>query len=195
MKKILLALLLIIAGLLGTFYGCEPRPLPPLEIYFSPKGGIQEAVVAEISRARKTILVQAYSFTSGPLAAALREAHKRGVAVQIILDKQRVADEYREPDFFLHAGVAVLLDGKHPIAHNKVIIIDDQVVITGSYNFTKQAESNAENVLVIRDGPTAKLYTRNWQFHAQHSEPYLGKSPETEDEPKPAPKAKTKRQR
>jgi phosphatidylserine/phosphatidylglycerophosphate/cardiolipin synthase-like enzyme len=54
-----------------------------------------------------------------------------------------------------------------------VMIIDGEVVITGSFNFTKQAEqANAENLLVIRDQPIAEKYTENWRAHAEHSEPY-----------------------
>ena len=57
-----------------------------VEVYFSPKGGATEAVVSVIEKARKTIYVQAYSFTSAPIAKAIVDAHKRGVAVNVILD-------------------------------------------------------------------------------------------------------------
>jgi len=75
--------------------------------------------------------------------------------------------------------VPVRIDAKHAIAHNKVMVIDAEVVITGSFNFTRQAEqSNAENLLVIRDKLIAKRYTENWQAHADHSEPYEKKETE-----------------
>ena len=64
----------------------------------------------------------------------------------------------------------------HAIAHNKIIIIDGETLITGSFNFTKAAEErNAENLLVIRDKKLASLYVRNWQEHSQHSESYDGR--------------------
>jgi phosphatidylserine/phosphatidylglycerophosphate/cardiolipin synthase-like enzyme len=63
-----------------------------------------------------------------------------------------------------------------PIAHNKVIIIDGETVITGSFNFTKAAEeNNAENLLVIHDKKLAERYTKNWDEHAKHSEVYAGR--------------------
>jgi phosphatidylserine/phosphatidylglycerophosphate/cardiolipin synthase-like enzyme len=63
------------------------------------------------------------------------------------------------------------IDAKHAIAHNKVMIIDGEAVITGSFNFTKAAEeSNAENLLVIRDKKLAERYIKNWQEHERHSE-------------------------
>ena len=69
-----------------------------------------------------------------------------------------------------------MIDTKHAIAHNKVMVIDGAVVITGSFNFTKAAEEkNAENLLVIRDRDLAGKYGENWQDHAGHSEGYVGR--------------------
>jgi phosphatidylserine/phosphatidylglycerophosphate/cardiolipin synthase-like enzyme len=71
--------------------------------------------------------------------------------------------------------VPVLIDAIHAIAHNKVMVIDGKMVITGSFNFTNSAEErNAENLLVIRDRVLAERYEQNWQKHKTHSEPYAG---------------------
>jgi phosphatidylserine/phosphatidylglycerophosphate/cardiolipin synthase-like enzyme len=71
----------------------------------------------------------------------------------------------------------VKIDSVHAIAHNKVIVIDGETVITGSFNFTKAAEeNNAENLLIINDKKLAEQYIKNWQKHAQHSEVYVGKA-------------------
>lgn len=132
--------------------------------------------MAEIGRAQRSILVQAYSFTSAPIAEAIRDAHQRGVAVAVLLDKSQETEKYSSADFLLHAGVPTQIDSRHAIAHNKVMILDGQTVITGSFNFTKSAEeSNAENLLIIRDPTIADAYTQNWNLHAGHSEPYEGK--------------------
>ncbi|MEI8376669.1 MAG: phospholipase D-like domain-containing protein [Planctomycetota bacterium] len=70
----------------------------------------------------------------------------------------------------------MLIDGKHPIAHNKIMIIDGETVITGLFNFTNQAEEhNAENLLVIHDCGMAERYLANWHDHEAHSEPYTGR--------------------
>src|SRR5580704_11698686 len=74
--------------------------------YFSPEGGCTEAVVAEIQSARQSILVQAYSFTSTPIAKALVEAHQRGVQIAVILDKSNKTDRYSAADFVRNAGIA-----------------------------------------------------------------------------------------
>jgi len=132
--------------------------------------------VAEIGRARSTILVQAYSFTSTLIGQALVDASHRGVKVEVILDKSNRRDEHSLADMLRDAGIPVMIDPRHEIAHNKVMVIDGAVVITGSFNFTRQAEhSNAENMLVIRDQNLARQYADNWSAHLAHSDTYLGR--------------------
>ena len=93
----------------------------------------------------------------------------------MILDKSQRTEKSSEADFLAHAGIRTLIDPVHAIAHNKIVIVDGQVVITGSFNFTEAAEEhNAENLLIIRDLELAKRYTQNWHMHEGHSEPYAG---------------------
>lgn len=126
----------------------------------------------ELGKAHETVLVQAYSFTSTPIAKALVEAHQRGVKVAVLLDKCQRTERYSSATFLSHAGIAAFIDGRHAIAHNKVMVIDAQTVLTGSFNFTKAAEEkNAENLLVLRSKELAAQYTANWRQHRQHSEP------------------------
>ncbi len=69
-----------------------------------------------------------------------------------------------------------MIDGQHAIAHSKVIVIDNEVVITGSFNFTRAAEQqNSENLLLIHDPALAARYAENWQTHAAHSSRYVGR--------------------
>lgn len=172
MKRMLVSLLLLIAASPLT----RAADCPEIHVYFAPPGGCTDAVVAELNKAQKTILVQAYTFSSKPISAALVNAQKRGVQVAAILDKGQRMDRYTEATTLAHAGIRTLIDAQHTIAHNKVMIIDGETVITGSMNFTKTVEEhNAENLLVIRDPTVAGQYTRNWQDHEKHSEAYGGK--------------------
>jgi phosphatidylserine/phosphatidylglycerophosphate/cardiolipin synthase-like enzyme len=131
-------------------------------------------VVDQLYGAKQSVLVQAYSFTSAPIAKALVEAHKRHVDVQVILDKSQRTERYTSATFLANEGVPTYIDSRHKIAHNKVMIIDGKTLITGSFNFTKAAEEgNAENLLVIKNAPElAARYTANWKEHLEHSEPY-----------------------
>ncbi|MDY0882328.1 phospholipase D family protein [Dongia soli] len=129
-----------------------------------------------VGAAKKQIRVQAYSFTSAPIAKALADAYRRGVDVKVILDKSQATAKYTGATYLQNAGVPVAIDYKVAIAHNKVIVIDGSTVITGSFNFTKAAqEKNAENLLVIRDADLARQYIANWQAREAVSRPYKRK--------------------
>jgi len=100
--------------------------------------------------------MQPYSFTSAPIAKALVDAKKRGVRVEAILDKSNRTDKYSAADFLANSGIPTLIDAQHAIAHNKVIIIDGEIVIGGSFNYTKAAQDkNAENVEITRSQAVA----------------------------------------
>ena len=129
MKSVLLALFLAV-----SIHAAD------IQVFFSPIGGCTKAVVENLKKATNTVLVQAYSFTSGPIAKALVDAEKRGVKVQVILDKSQRTEKYSSADFVQHAGIPTYIDAKHAIAHNKIMIIDGKTVLTGSFNFTKAAE-------------------------------------------------------
>lgn len=181
MVSIWVVLLLLLAG-------CAPQSSIPqgVQVYFSPHGGVTEAVVNALDHATNSVLVQAYSFTSAPIAKALVEAHRRGVNVQVILDKSQRTEKYSEADFLKHNDIPTLIDARHAIAHNKIMIIDGYVVLTGSFNFTKAAEEhNAENLLVINDPVLARQYLENWHAHEQHSEPYERKAKPAERSRRP----------
>jgi phosphatidylserine/phosphatidylglycerophosphate/cardiolipin synthase-like enzyme len=132
-------------------------------VCFVPGEDCEGVIVAEIYQARGVILVQAYSFTSMPIAKALVSAKQRGVSVQVILDKSQRSERYSGATFLGNAGIRTLIDEQPSIAHSKIIIIDGVSVITGSFNFTHSAQQyNAENLIVIRDGVLAQHYTQNW---------------------------------
>ena len=146
------------------------RREPALAVYFSPRGGCAAAVVAVVAAARSEVLVQAYSFSSPDIAAALAAAAKRRVRVVVLLDRSNEAESYSELGDLQSHGVEVWIDAAHAIAHNKVIVIDGRTVLTGSFNFTRQAEyENAENLLILRDHrDLAARYRANFHGHRDH---------------------------
>lgn len=176
MKRLSLLLFLLLATCASPASPPSPLQATPivLAVYFSPEGGATDAIVQELDRAKTSILVQAYSFTSALIAKAFVAAHERGVKVEILLDKINLTSQFTSGPFVPKAGIPVKIDSTHDIAHNKILIIDGKTVITGSFNFTKNAEDkNAENLLIIRDKALAEKYTKNWLDHVGHSEPYL----------------------
>lgn len=176
----LLVALTALPGIAALSYYKQEAPSPrviqergPAEVHFSPNGGCTDAIVAQIAGAKKSVLVQAYSFTSAPIAEALVAAHKHGVVVRVILDQKRLNEEGNKAAFISDNGVESFTDKERGDAHNKVLIIDSSVVITGSMNFSAKGEfKNAENIIILRDSSVAATYTNNWNAHAQHSHSY-----------------------
>lgn len=157
-----------------------------VSIYFSPNGGCTEAIVGRIKSAKHSIRVMAYSFTSAPIAEAILAAKKRGVVVDIVLDKSQASHQYSAATFLHNQGASPLIDGAHAIHHNKVIVIDERVVVTGSFNFSAAAEkSNAENLIIFGDHKEiAAAYTEEFLKHARHSAQYIGfKQPVVSEKP------------
>jgi phosphatidylserine/phosphatidylglycerophosphate/cardiolipin synthase-like enzyme len=177
----LLALVLIGSAAFGTDKP-DAYPVTIESIAFAPNNSSKlgygdcdctNTVVDVLSHAKKTVLVQAYNFTSEPIAAALIAAHKRGVSVKVIGDRSVPTERSSKGQECVDAGIAVVIDKKHHIAHNKVIVIDGEITITGSFNWTDSAENNnAENLLVIHSDKIAAIYTANWKVHADHAEPF-----------------------
>lgn len=147
--------------------------LPAVAAHFSPKGGCHDAILRELKAARREVLVQAYSFTADPLTFALVNAKKQGITVEIVLDKSNEVERYSDLHILLEQGMEVKIDHDHAIAHNKIIIIDKTTLITGSFNFTNQAEhENAENLLIIKGHPELiNQYRESFFKHREHSKP------------------------
>lgn len=148
-------------------------PSASYQVCFTPGEDCTSLIVREIANAKKSIYVQAYSFTSPAIAKALADASHKGIAVNIILDKSQVKhNQYSSATYFQHQNIPLYIDNKPAIAHNKVMIIDQQTVITGSFNFTKAAQhKNAENVIIINDDHLAERYLANWNRRKEISIP------------------------
>ncbi|TNF68657.1 MAG: phospholipase D family protein [Gammaproteobacteria bacterium] len=135
------------------------------QLCFTPSNGqCTKLIVNEINNAKKSINIQAYSFTSQPIVVALIDASKRGVTVTPVLDKIDAGNKYNVSHALTNANIPVWIDYQPKIAHNKVMIIDDKTVITGSFNWTKSADyRNAENVLIIHNVTLANQYNQNFK--------------------------------
>lgn len=131
---------------------------------FTPGENCTQLIINTLNKATHSVYVQAYSFTSAPIANALMNLKKRNVDVQVILDKSQIKNNrYSSAKFLMNSNIPTWIDYRPAIAHNKVMIIDDRILITGSFNFTKAAqEKNAENVLIINNPKLASEYLANW---------------------------------
>jgi phosphatidylserine/phosphatidylglycerophosphate/cardiolipin synthase-like enzyme len=169
MKQVITAILIALAA--------RPAPateLPPIyttgdaTVCFTTSkstigGDCAAVLVAEIAKAERELLVQAYNFTEPRIIAAIIAAHERGVLVTVILDKISPSQKGEGADPVHEAGIPTFIDRKPKIAHNKVVVIDQTTVVTGAFNFSTNAECcNAENLLVIHRPALAIAYVENF---------------------------------
>jgi phosphatidylserine/phosphatidylglycerophosphate/cardiolipin synthase-like enzyme len=140
-----------------------------LGVYFTPPANAVAAIIKAIDASEREVLVQAYGFTHNGIAQALVRAHQRGVLVRVLLDKKSASSNRFVIGLLENAQIEVRQDGKHVIAHNKVMVIDQEVVITGSFNFTNSAATrNAENFLILKSEDLAQQYRLQWKNHWAH---------------------------
>jgi len=134
------------------------------KVYFSPNGGCQDAVVQEISKAHHSIDVAMYSLTSREIAQALLGAQERHVKIKISLDAAQINDHFSKSRYLISKGLEVKFHMGPGLMHNKFAVIDDSVVITGSFNWTITADKkNAENLLIISDRALARKYSKQFK--------------------------------
>lgn len=165
----------------GDYVG-KPAGTPPtpaaseggISVFFSPNGGAGAAVVAAINSAKSTLDVQAYLLSTKDIIAPIAKAQTRGVKVRVVMDASNATDQYSGATYLANAGVPVFLDSEHKEAHNKVMLVDGKTIVTGSFNFTRAAdEQNAENLLIIEAKPKLfAAYKKNFETHLKHSKPH-----------------------
>lgn len=143
-----------------------------IQACFTPNKMCQTRIIETIMTAKKSIHLQAYSFTDPEIGQALKEAALRNVDVLIILDKSNRKDPRSLAKTYKHPKISFRYDHLPGIAHNKIIILDEEILITGSYNFSKSAYSrNAENVLFIKNTKLIQDYLKNWHVRWDKSKP------------------------
>ena len=163
---------LIVMGALAPLAHTEPQPAEVLAVYFTPPTGAVHGLTKHLDGAKKSIRVMAYGFTSVEISQALVRAKQRGVLVELIQDEKSSQNNGEAIAPLVEVGIFVRNDAEHAIQHNKVMLIDDDVVVTGSYNFTNSADKrNAENFMILKSVDAAKRYAENWAIHWAHAKP------------------------
>lgn len=135
-----------------------------IENYFSPSDGARAFLLGYLKNAKSSIKVMAFSFTDDATAQEMIALHQRGGDVRVVFEARSAEGTGSEFGILEQAGVGVLRDANCYTFHNKVIVIDERVVVTGSYNFTNRAENvNDENMVIITDPALAKLYSDEFE--------------------------------
>ncbi|MEJ5225912.1 MAG: phospholipase D-like domain-containing protein [Anaerolineales bacterium] len=143
------------------------------EVYFSPDDQPADRIVELLYDAQESIHFLAFSFTSDDISQALQDRFNNGVAVRGVMEADQVrTNEGTEYDTFRQLGMVVRLDGNPGDMHHKVIIVDERIVIMGSYNFSRSAEErNDENLLIIHSPQVARVFMEEFQRVFERAEP------------------------
>jgi len=146
------------------FFVCSPSVYAGTEVYFSPNGGCQAAVLSEIGKASKSIDIAMYSITSREIAQAVVKAKERKVSVRIVLDRSQINEHFSKSKYLISKGLDVKFHIGPGLMHDKFAVIDGRALLTGSFNWTASAEKkNAENLLLIKDRSIAGKYAKEFK--------------------------------
>jgi phosphatidylserine/phosphatidylglycerophosphate/cardiolipin synthase-like enzyme len=149
-----------------------------VEVLFSPDDRVAARLVSLLRGARQRIDVMAYSFTSDALGEALVSRAQDGVNVRGVFDQGQATASGAEFSRLRQAGLDVRLDQSEGLLHHKVIVIDGETVVTGSYNFTRSAEErNDEAILILRDPDLAQRFLSEFERLYRGAESSQGVQP------------------
>ena len=136
-----------------------------IEVYFSPNGGCQQAVISEIRKATQSIDIAMYYLSSSEIAKALLKAQENGVRIRIVLDQSQEIESASKSGYLVKHGFEIRYHLGFGLMHNKFAIIDGESLITGSFNWTLTAEErNEENLLIITDAETIEKYKERFNY-------------------------------
>lgn len=139
-----------------------------IKVLFSPADECGKAILDAINSAEESIELAIYHFTSRELSKALVMAVRRGVIVRVFTDGENAREYYSKANFLKKNGVMVKLEEGEGLMHNKFCIIDDRLLITGSYNWTTSADlKNDENVIFINSKEAVKIYRLQFEKYWQ----------------------------
>lgn len=134
------------------------------KVFFSPKGGCTRAVVDQLSQARETLDIAIYSLSSEEIAKAILRAKTKGAKVRVLCDRTQNGQRSSQNSYLKSEGIDVRVYEGSGLMHNKFALIDKKALITGSFNWTQNAEEdNAENLLVLTDKKVIALYAKNFE--------------------------------
>jgi phosphatidylserine/phosphatidylglycerophosphate/cardiolipin synthase-like enzyme len=139
-------------------------PSATIETCFAPENDCAAFAVRAIDRAEREILVGAYGLTTGSgIVEALVRARQRGVEVKLIADKTTPCGRNSGIDPLASAGIPVWIDHRARVAHAKTMVIDGTVTLNGSYNWTRGAAANSEDLNLVASSVVAEAYAAHWR--------------------------------
>jgi phosphatidylserine/phosphatidylglycerophosphate/cardiolipin synthase-like enzyme len=135
-----------------------------VELCFSPSQGCSRLIEETVTTAEESIHFMAFSFTDTEIGNAMIERAEAGVDLTGVFESTGSQTRFSQYGVMQQAGLDVYTDGNPYAMHHKVIIVDERIVVFGSYNFTANADdSNNENLLIVDDPDLAAAFEAEFQ--------------------------------
>ncbi|MFD2245360.1 phospholipase D-like domain-containing protein [Pontibacter ruber] len=135
---------------------------------FSPGNDCLNAILDSITTAEYSLKICVFTISDDRITAAIKQAHASGIEVKLLTDNEKLFDKGSDIRELAAAGIETRVDVTQNHMHHKFALIDNEALLTGSYNWTRSAANyNHENLLVTnqRDLVTAYLveFDRLWK--------------------------------
>ncbi len=129
------------------------------KVYFSPGQDCYKAIVSEIGTAKRSVDICVFTISDNRISDTILGAQRRGIKVRVLTDNDKLNDKGSDIAMLAEKGLDVKVDRTSAHMHHKFAVIDDEIVITGSYNWTRSAaEYNEENLLVTQEKGVVRSY-------------------------------------
>ncbi|MBN1876176.1 MAG: DUF1669 domain-containing protein [Anaerolineae bacterium] len=149
----------------------DDTPYPQLKIgevqvenYFASEGDLPAPILTILEQAESSIYFMVFTFTDNEIAKRMVAKHRAGLTVRGVIEARNVGGTGEDFEEMRKAGIDVLEDGNPYMMHHKVMVVDEHIVVTGSYNFTASAaDKNDENVLILHSSEIAVQYIEEFE--------------------------------
>ncbi len=132
--------------------------------YFSPGDDCENAIVSSIRNAKYSVKICVFTISENVITREIIAAKKKGVSVTIITDNDKLNDKGSDIRWLADEGVKIRIDQSSSHMHHKFCVVDKEILLTGSYNWTKSAaDRNQENLLVTEDPKMVKAYLNEFE--------------------------------
>lgn len=132
--------------------------------FFSPGNHCVDKIIALLKKATQSVDICVFTISDDRISGAILDAHKRGVAVRIISDNHKSEDMGSDIEYLKEKGVNIIMDASHNHMHHKFAVFDKEVLLNGSFNWTRSATRyNQENIVLHYDKPLIKQFQKEFE--------------------------------
>ena len=129
------------------------------EAFFSPGESCRNVIIQQINSAIRNLKICVFTISDDRITDSIFAAHRKGVDIKVITDNDKSLDLGSDIARLVQSRIVVKMDDTPNHMHHKFIIVDDQTVITGSYNWTQSAARfNQENLILTKEAVLVKSF-------------------------------------